>query len=282
MEGTMNMIDSHHHFWWIAKHAYKWPEQAGDRLDRDFTPNELFAELEACGIAGSVLIQVLHETGETGEYLDIQRRARFVRGVVGWVPLADPPAAAQALEELPERGRLVGIRHLISNEPNPEWLLQDAVQDSLQLLSDRGLVFDAIPINERQLDAVITTARRLPDLQIVINHLGRPPVPDEGWEPWATQVSRAAHCPNVSIKLSVGLDVIMRWTWSTEQLRRYADHALAAFGPDRVMAASNWPVILLGASYQECWQGITELVAKLSDDEKAAVLGGTAERIYRL
>jgi L-fuconolactonase len=278
----MSMIDSHHHFWWLDKHTYKWPEQAGDRLDRDFTPSDLWAELEACGIAGSVLIQVLHETGETGEYLDIQRRTRFVRGVVGWVPLADPPAAAQALEQLPERGRLVGIRHLISNEPNPEWLLLDGVQESLQRLAAAGLVFDAIPINERQLDAVITTARRLPDLKIVINHLGRPPVPEEGWEPWGSQVTRASHCPNVSMKLSVGLDIVMRWTWSTGELRRYADHVIAAFGPDRVMAASNWPVILLGTGYRECWQGITELVAKLSDSERAAVLGATAEKIYRL
>jgi L-fuconolactonase len=275
----MSMIDSHHHFWWIAKHIYKWPELAGDRLDRDFTPDDLWQELDACGIAGSVLIQVLHEPGE---YLDIQRKTKFVRGVVGWVPLADPPAAAQALEELPERGRLVGIRHLISNEPNPEWLLQDGVQESLQLLSASGLVFDAIPINERQLDAVITSARRLPDLQIVINHLGRPPVPDQGWEPWATQVARASHCPNVSMKLSAGLDIVMRWKWSNEELRRYVDHVLEAFGPTRVMAASNWPVVLLGGSYQDVWRGITELVAKLSADEKAAVLGGTAERIYKL
>ena len=154
------------------------------------------------------------------------------------------------------------------------------MQESLQLLSASGLVFDAIPINERQLDAVITTARRLPDLQIVINHLGRPPVPDQGWEPWATQVARASHCPNVSMKLSAGLDIVMRWKWSTEDIRRYVDHVLECFGPSRVMAASNWPVILLGGSYQDVWRGITELVGKLSA-EKAAVLGGS-ERIYKL
>jgi L-fuconolactonase len=282
MEGAMSVVDSHHHFWWLDKHTYKWPEQAGDRLDHEFTPADLLAELEACGIRGSVLIQVLHETGETGEYLDIQRRNPFVRGVVGWVPLTDPPAAARALEELPERGRLVGIRHLISNEPNPEWLLQDSVQESLQLLSGAGLVLDVIPLNERQLDAVITTARRLPDLQIVINHLGRPPVPEQGWEPWASQITRAAHCPNVTMKLSVGLDIAMRWTWVTEELRRYAEHVLDAFGPSRVMAASNWPVILLAGSYQEIWRGTTALVDKLSPAEKTAVLGGTAERVYRL
>jgi L-fuconolactonase len=278
----MSVIDSHHHFWWLAKHTYKWPEAAGDRLARDFTPADLEGELEACGIDGTVLIQVLHGDGETGEYLDIAQQVDFVRGVVGWVPLADPSAAARALDELGERGRLVGIRHLISNEPDPEWVLQGRVQDSLKRLAARQLVFDAIPVNPPQFEAVIETARRLPDLAIVINHLGRPPVPERGWEPWASLIARAAGCPNVSIKLSAGLDIIMRWRWSTEAIRRYVDHVLHGFGPERIMAASNWPVILLGGSFVDVWRGITDLVSRLSTDERAAVLGGTAERVYRL
>jgi L-fuconolactonase len=115
----MRVIDSHHHFWWLAKHTYKWPEAAGDRLSRDFTPADLEGELEACGIDGTVLIQVLHGDGETSEYLDIAQQVDFVRGVVGWVPLADPPAAARALDELGECDRLVGIRHLISTNRIP-------------------------------------------------------------------------------------------------------------------------------------------------------------------
>ncbi len=115
-----------------------------------------------------------------------------------------------------------------------------------------------------------------------MNHLGRPPIPEQGWEPWATQVARAAEYRNVSMKLSIGLDIIMRWRWSTDEVRRYSDHVLDLFGPHRVMAASNWPVILLGASYAECWNGITELVSNLSADEQRAVLGATATRIYGL
>jgi len=278
----MSVIDSHHHFWWLARHSYKWPEAAGDRLNRDFTPEDLERELEACGIDGTVLIQVLHETGETGEYLDISRQEEFVRGVVGWVPLADPPAAARALEALRARGKLVGIRHLISNEPDPEWILQGKVHESLKMLAAQGLAFDAIPINPRQLEAVLATARRLPDLSVVINHLGRPRVPEQGWEPWAGLIARAAECPNVSMKLSVGLDIVMRWRWSTAEIRPYVDHVLERFGPDRVMAASNWPVILLGGSYVDVWRGITGLVSSLSAGERAAVLGSTAERVYRL
>jgi L-fuconolactonase len=277
------MIDSQHHFWWHRRHAYTWPNAVAERFARDFTPDDLRPELAACGIKGTVLIQVLHQVGgETEECLDLSREVGFVRGVVGWLPLADPDAAASALEKLRGSGKLVGVRHLISNEPDPRWLLQDRVLQSLELVAAAGLVFDAIPVNAAQFESVLEVAGRLPELKIVINHLGRPPIPEAGWEPWATQAARASEHRNVAMKLSIGLDVIMRWRWSTEAIRRYSDHVLDLFRPNRVMAASNWPVILLGASYQEAWNGITELIDGLSVPERHAVLGGTAERIYAL
>jgi L-fuconolactonase len=277
------MIDAHHHFWWTGRHTYTWPDQVGDRLARDFTPDDLRPELSRCGIQGTVLVQVLHQVGgETEECLDLCKEVNFVRGVVGWVPLADPDATSRALERLHSRGKLVGVRHLISHEPDPRWLLQDGVIESLKLLAAAGLAFDAIPVTAAQFESVLDVAARLPDLKIVINHLGRPPLPERGWEPWATQVARAAEHRNVSMKLSIGLDIIMRWRWSTDEIRRYSDHVLDLFSSNRVMAASNWPVILLGASYQECWDGTTALVSGLSAAEQRAVLGDTAERIYGL
>ena len=276
------MIDSHHHFWWIGRHAYHWPEAAGDRFARDFTPDDLRPELERCGIDGTVLVQVLHEA-ETEEFLDISKQVGFVRGVVGWLPLPNPDETARSIERLNARGgKLVGVRHLISNEPDPRWLLQDGVLDSLKLLAASGLAFDAIPVTAAQFESVLEVAQRLPKLKIVLNHLGRPPIPEEGWEPWATQIARAAEHRNISVKLSIGLDIIMLWRWSTDAIRRYSDHVLDLFTANRVMAASNWPVILLGGSYEEVWRGITDLVSSLSAGERAAVLGGTAERVYRL
>jgi L-fuconolactonase len=254
------MIDSHHHFWWTGRHTYTWPDAVGDSFARDFTPEDLRPELARCGVKGTVLVQVLHQVGgETEECLDLCEQVDFVRG-----------------------GKLVGVRHLISYEPDPRWLLQDRVIESLKLLAAAKLAFDAIPVNAAQFESVLDVAQRLPELKLVINHLGRPPIPEQGWEPWATQIARAAEHRNVSIKLSIGLDIIMRWRWSTDAIRRYADHALDLFSPDRVMAASNWPVILLGASYAEAWNGITELVAGLSADERRAVLGTTAKRVYEL
>lgn len=278
------MIDSHHHFWWTGRHTYTWPDRVGDRFARDFTPDDLGPELERCGIKGTVLVQVLHQLGgETEECLDLCKEVVFVRGVVGWLPLADPDATASALERLRARGgKLVGVRHLISNEPDPRWLLQSGVLESLKLLAAAKLAFDAIPVTAAQFESVLEVAERLPELKIVMNHLGRPPIPEQGWEPWATQIARAAEHRNMSMKLSIGLDIIMRWRWSTDEVRRYSDHVLDLFSPDRVMAASNWPVILLGASYAETWNGITDLVEGLSADERRAVLGTTAKRIYGL
>jgi L-fuconolactonase len=277
------MIDSHHHFWWTGRHTYTWPAAAGDRLARDFTPEDLRPELARCGVQGTVLIQVLHQVaGETEEFLDLSREVDFVRGVVGWLPLIDPDATAQALERLRGRGKLVGVRHLISNEPDPRWLLQETVIESLGLLAAAGMVFDAIPINAAQFESVLEAADRVPALKIVVNHLGRPLIPERGWEPWATQIARAAEHRNMAMKLSIGLDVIMRWRWSAEELRRYSEHTLDLFGPERVMAASNWPVILLGASYEETWRGIASQLAGLSDADRRAVLGETAKRVYGL
>ena len=277
------MIDSHHHFWWTGRHAYSWPALVGDRFARDFTPDDLRPELERAGVKGTVLVQVLHQVGgETEECLDLCREIDFVRGVVGWLPLADPDAASRALDRLRGRGKLVGVRHLISNEPDPRWLLQDGVVESLKLLAAARLAFDAIPINAEQFESVLEVAERLPELKIVINHLGRPPIPERGWEPWATQIARAAEHRNIAMKLSIGLDIIVRWRWSTGAIQPYCDHVLDLFSAHRVMAASNWPVILLGASYRQAWDGVTDLVRALSADEQRAVLGATAERVYGL
>jgi len=274
----MSIIDAHQHFWWIAKRKRPLPPLFGNRLARDFTPDDLLPELRAAHIDSTLLVQSLDDYDETLEYLDIADAQDFVAGVVGWLPLANPAACARALDTLTTRSKFVGMRHLIAYEPDPAWVLRTDVLASLRMLAQRRLPFEAIPINQQQLDAVIEAAQRVPDLLIVLNHLGRPPVPEHGWEPWASQIARAAACPNISVKLSAGGDLVARWQWSTDELRRYVDHVIKRFGPDRVMAASNWPVVLLGGTFAAVWRGITDLIAALSTAERAAVLGGFSRR----
>ena len=278
----MSVIDCHQHFWTFGKRAHKFPPAVGTRLDRDFTPEILRPQLKKAGVDGTILVQVLNEVDETYEFLDMQREIDFVAGVVGWVPLTDPAACARALESMKPRGKLVGIRPLIAYEPDPNWLLQPSVRESLGLLAKAGLVFEAIPVNDRQFEAVLTVTRAIPELKVVLNHLGNPPVPENGWEPWATYIARAAELPNMSIKLSAGLALVVKWKWSTKEIRRYADYVLDLFGPDRVMAGSNWPVVELGGTYAEVWHGLNELIAHLKPTERAAMLGGSAQRIYGL
>lgn len=278
----MSVIDCHQHFWTFGKRAHKFPPAVGKRLDRDFTPEILRPQLKKAGVDRTILVQVLNEVDETCEFLDIQRAVDFVAGVVGWVPLTDPVACARALESMKSRGKLVGVRPLIAYEPNPDWLLQESVRESLGLLARAGLVFEAIPVNDRQFEAVLTVAQSLPELKVVLNHLGNPPVPENGWEPWATCIKRSAELANMSIKLSAGLALVVRWKWSTEEIRRYVDYVLAQFGPGRVMAGSNWPVVELGGTFDEVWSGLTELIAGLTSAERTAVLGGSAQIIYGL
>ena len=278
----MSVIDCHHHFWKFGKRAHRFPPAVGTRLDRDFMPEDLRPHLIKTGIDRTILVQVLHEIDETNEFLDLSREIDYVAGVVGWVPLADPKACARALEAMTPRGKLVGIRHLIAYEPDPDWLLQPNVRESLGLLAKAGLVFEAIPVNDRQFEAMLTVTHDIPELKVVLNHLGNPPVPENGWEPWATLVARAAELRNLSIKLSAGLALVVKWKWSTEEIRRYADHVLDLFGPDRVMAGSNWPVVELGGTFEQVWRGINELLEGLSPTDREAVLGATAQRIYGL
>jgi len=208
MDGQVigQVIDSHHHFWWTARHTYTWPAPAGDRLARDFTPDDLRPELARCGIDGTVLIQVLHQVGgETEESLDISRDVDFVRGVVGWLPLIDPDATAQALERLRGRGKLVGVRHLISNEPDPRWLLQETVIESLGLLAAAGMVFDAIPITPAQAHLWFvgwakSYAPSLPQPKSDISDFGRPNLKCRTRvNPSSVGTARARFCPRGKI-----------------------------------------------------------------------------------
>jgi L-fuconolactonase len=276
----MTVIDCHHHFWTFGKRAHKFPPAVGTRLDHDYMPEHLRPQLKAAGVDKTILVQVLNEVDETHEFLQMSKDVDFVAGVVGWVPLTDPKACAQALEGMKGRGKLVGIRTLIAYEPDPKWLVQPAVIESLKLLAKAGLVFEAIPVNEAQFESVLAVTREIPDLKVALNHLGNPPVPEKAWEPWATNLARAAALPNMSVKLSAGLALVVKWKWSTEEIRRYSDHVLGLFGVDRVMAGSNWPVVELGGTYAEVWRGITDLIAHLSPAERAKILGLSAQRIY--
>ena len=225
----MAVIDCHHHVWWLDKFPHTFPPSWGTSLNRDFTPDDLRPELKAAGIDGTILVQSLDSYDETLHYLDVAEATDYMRAVVGWVPLADPAACGRAIDaskgarNSPACATSSFTRRTRAGCCNPR------CRNRWSKFFRGKLVFEAITNTQEQMDTVLDTARRMPDLSIVLNHMGRPPLPEKGWEPWASQIVEAAKCPNISVKLSVGGDVVWRWPWNTSEMRRYSDHVDPAF-----------------------------------------------------
>jgi L-fuconolactonase len=206
----------------------------------------------------------------------------FVSGVVGWVPLIRPAETRKMLEHFRRHPKFKGIRHLIHEEPDPDWLLQSTVMESLGILDEQRMTFDVVSVLPRHLEHVSTIAERHPSLKVVIDHLSKPPIRDRGWAPWAPLLARAAEHQNVYAKVS-GLNTASHpENWSAEDLKPYIDHALKCFGADRLMFGSDWPVAILAGDYQKVWEETNKCIMGLDRHERASLLGGTAKSFYRL
>ena len=282
------IIDAHQHFWVYGTYQTSWMEKqpyAGDPafapLRRSFTPSDLEPQLHAAGVHRTVLVQAADGPNENAALLRHAKAHDWIAGVVGWVPLDRPEEAARTLDALAGEPRFVGVRHLINVEPDPDWILRDSVLEGLKLLAARSLTFDLVAILPRHLEHVPTIAAAVPDLRVIIDHVGKPPIAAREWEPWASLIACAAEAPNVFAKLS-GLDTAAQAGWTADDLSRYVDHALAAFGAERLMWGSDWPVSTLGGGYAHVWQEMNRLFARLSSLDRDQILGLTAARVYRL
>jgi L-fuconolactonase len=278
-------VDAHQHFWSLGEVEYPWlfgsPEYAAIR--RDFGPADLEPLLARAGIGHCVTVQAANSFADTDAMLARASEHEWIAGVVGWVPLLEPRGAERALERYRAHPAFRGIRHLVHDEPDPDWLALAAVRESLALLSDRGLVFDIPAVFPRHLAHVPRLARELPELKIVIDHLGKPPIRSGGsrLELWRSALSAAAACPNVYAKVS-GLNTVAPEGWSAEDLRPYVCAAVEAFGPDRLMFGSDWPVCLLADDYARVWDETVDALDGVSESARDAILGRTAASVYGL
>lgn len=274
-------VDAHQHFWRVGDAEQPWRSRAHDAICRDFLPEDLVPEAGAVGVTRTVLVQSVDERGENDRLAQYAEQ-ELVAGVVAWAPLAEPARARAELGRLsiPE---LAGVRCLVGRDPLP-WLEDPAVLELLADLAARGVAWDVVPVTAEQTAAVLRVARTLPQLQVVIDHLGRPPLETGGWQPWAGHLAELAGCPNVAVKLSVGLDVLTAWPgWDAAALQPYVDGVCDLFGPTRVMLASNWPVVTLRAGYRQAWTDVETLVRRRYDGEELQqVLAGTAIHCYGL
>jgi L-fucono-1,5-lactonase len=211
------------------------------------------------------------------------REHAWIAAVVAWVPLLEPARAAKRLDELVSEPKVRGIRHLIHDEPDPHWILQAPVLESLRLLEERELVLELPVVFPRHLGDVPELARTFPRLTIVIDHLGKPPIGRDGFGEWARQLEAAAAYPNVAAKISGLNTASSRPDWSADDLLPSIEVALRAFGPERLLCGSDWPVSLLnGGDYVRVWHETRRALSQAAPGALDDLLAGTARRIYRL
>ena len=275
-------IDAHQHFWDLERVEYPWLTPDLAPIHRNFEPAELEPLLDAAGIARTVLVQAANSFEDTGYMLEQADRHPWIAGVVGWLPLLEPGVTESALERYARQPKLRGVRHLVHNEPDPDWLLRVPVATSLALVAERGLVYDIPAEFPLHLEHVPALAERVPELTIVIDHLAKPPLRGGELDEWARQLAAAAAHPNVCAKVS-GLNTAADpERWSAADLRPAIDIAFDRFGAERLMFGSDWPVCLLAGDYERVWRETLAALNERSPAEVHAVLEGTAERVYAL
>ncbi len=254
-------------------------------LRRDFGLAELRAAMSEAGVAGTVAVQARQTVEETRWLLELARTTLpgegrpLLRGVVGWAPLADEAFPAM-LEGLRTEPMLKGLRHVVQGEP-AGFLGRADFNRGIAAMMGTGLVYDVL-LFERQMLEAIAFVDRHPRQSFVLDHAGKPRIAEGAMEPWSTQIRELARRENVTCKVS-GLVTEAAWaTWTAESLRPYLDVMVEAFGPERLMAGSDWPVCLVASGYGQWWRVLEEYFADFSEGERAAVFGGVATRVYGL
>lgn len=281
----MGVIDAHHHFWRVDRQPQAWRTGDHDAIARDFEPADLAGELAAAGVRGTVLVQSVDLPEENDRLLAYAHRTPYVRGVVAWAPLHDAERARRVLAGLYGRAPVCGVRCLIGRD-DAGWLTAPDTLALFQELAAHGLTWDVVPVTAAQTRQVRAVAAAVPELRIVVDHLARPPLDGGAWRPWADRITALAGLPNTAVKLSVGIDVLTSLAgWSGEALLRPVGHALACFGAERAMLASNWPVVTLRRSYRGAWADLDGAVARAVAGCPAALVavrGQSAARWYGL
>lgn len=273
------VIDAHHHFWSYDPVEYDWIDESMSRIRRSFLPEDLQGEIASAGVDGVVSVQARQVIAETDWLLEHARANDFIRGVVGWLPIASNELDAE-MDRLAGESKLKGLRHVVQGEA-PGFLDGDDFNRGISRLKDRGLVYDIL-IFERQLEEATRFVDRHPDQPFVLDHVAKPRIGDNELEPWAGRIRELAQRDNVSCKLSGMVTEADYAHWTRGQLQPYLDTVLDAFGPQRLMFGSDWPVCLVATGYREWVELVRDFIAPLSEVEQAAILGGTASRVYGL
>jgi L-fuconolactonase len=270
-------MDAHHHLWTLARGDYGWLTPALAPIHRDFSLSDLAPHLAVADIQGTVLVQAAPTEAETLFLLDIAAKAQVVRGVVGWTDFDSADGEAR-IDALAAHKLLVGLRPMVQDIPDDDWLLRPALAPLLAAMARNRLVFDALVL-PRHLPRLLQLVDGHPDVQFVLDHCAKPQLATGEMADWHRDVARLAERPNIVCKLS-GLATEAAVGWQITDLRKAVDHVVACFGPHRLLWGSDWPVVNLAGGYEKWFAAAEALLAGLSADERAAIFGDNAARIY--
>ena len=283
----MNEVDSHFHVWDLNKFSYSWPDASLPAIFKDISLSDFSAALHSAGVNNAVFVQTLNNNIEEAKWV-LKSNHPAVKGVVSGVSLTDHALLKQQLDELCKFEAFVGVRHIIDMEADQAWLIRDDVIQALEMVAARDKSLD-IPSRPHNLHHVATLAAAVPQLRIVVDHIAKPLLSRslEICPEWKKNIEAAAACPNVFCKISglvTEVDPVNNSTpWSVDTFQEHVDVVLAAFGVDRCMIGSDWPVLWVpGSNYKEVNQLHKSLIAHLSESEQNAILGSNAVRFYKL
>jgi L-fuconolactonase len=277
--GRPRRVDAHQHFWQLARGDYGWLTPAQAAIYRDFEPADLAPLLARAGVDATVLVQAAPTVAETRFLLDLAATTDFVAGVVGWAPL-DARDAADVVADLARHARLRGLRPMLHDISDVDWMLRPALTAGLRAMAALDLTFDAL-VRPPHLPNLLRLLARHPDLRVVIDHGAKPEIAAGRRDPWAEHMAHLARDTRAWVKLS-GLVTEDGPGWSVERLRPYAEHLLREFGPDRMIFGSDWPVLTLRAGYGEWLAAAEALLDGLERPARDRVLGENAVACYRL
>jgi L-fuconolactonase len=276
----MPTIDSHHHFWRYDPAQYGWIDESMRVIRRDFLPDDLRTATAAAGINGVISVQARQSLEDTRWLLSFADQHDFIRGVVGWVPLASPDVKRE-LEPLTKHEKLVAVRHVVQNEPDDNFVLRDDFNAGIASLREFDLRYDIL-IFERHLPQTIRFIDHHPNQVFVLDHIAKPKIKTGEIEPWRRHIAELARRENVYCKVSGMVTEADPQHWTPQQLRPYFDAVLEAFTPRRLMFGSDWPVCLLGVGYAEWVDTVRGWTAELSSAERNRIFGETAAEAYHL
>lgn len=273
-------IDAHQHYWNYNPEEYSWIDESMEVIRRSFAPEDLSCELDRNGFAGSVAVQARQTLEETRWLLELAEQSPRILGVVGWVDLRSANVRNQLIA-FKKSPKFVGVRHIVQAEQDEQFLLRVDFLRGISMLEEFDLAYDIL-IYTRHLPVAVEFVERFPRQRFVLDHLAKPPIKSGEINCWEAGIRRLAAFPNVLCKIS-GLVTEADWqSWTPEQITPYLDVAFDAFGPERLMIGSDWPVCMVAASYARTVNVVKKYLSRYPTEAREAVLGGNAQRFWRL